>query len=281
MSASLGDDSDEETSEEVPRAADTPAISAPTVLVADGPNRADRYASWIDSPFPVETANSPAGASELISPKIGVAVLGAGVSDDSKQQLLDSLGVRNPFARSILVQGDDEPPMLEGAGYDICLFTPLEEDDLREAVSRLARIATYERAVSAFFEYTTHAANMQVGKSETALSEDETYQDIQERIDQTKAALERIRTSMDETDRRILMESLEADPGAGFASEDAGAGGGRHPDKCSDCGLEWGTSHGGGLANGYEQLGAFVWKCTRCGSVQQAANASHRWLARR
>ncbi|GAB3684073.1 hypothetical protein GCM10028857_12590 [Salinarchaeum chitinilyticum] len=278
MSASLGDDSNGDDPEEAERPGDAPAISPPTVLIADGPHRADRYASWLEAPFPVETANSPAAAQQKIAPKVGVIVLGAGVSDDSKRKLLETLDVRNPFARSILVQGDDEPPMLDGAGYDVCLFTPLEKDDLQEAVARLARIATYERAVSAFFEYTTHAANMQVGRDDGALDGDEQYQDIQQRIDQTKAALERIRASMDETDRRILVESLEADPGAGFADE-AGSGGGRHPDKCTECGAEWGSESSQGT--GYEQLGAFVWKCTHCGGVQQAASASHRWLARR
>lgn len=277
MSASLGDDSNGEDPEEAERAQDAPAISPPSVLIADGPRRAERYASWLDGPIPVETANSPADAHEQITPKVGVTVLGAGVSDESKRKLLETLDVRNPFARSILVQGEDEPPMLDGAGYDVCLFTPLEEADLREAVVRLARIATYERAVSIFFEYTTHAANMQVGRDEGALAADDQYRDIQERIEQTKAALERIRASMDESDRRILMESLEADPGAGF--DDAGSGGGRHPDKCTECGTAWGG--GSGHGNGYEQLGAFVWKCTHCGGVQQAASASHRWLARR
>lgn len=279
MSASLGDDSDGERPAEDDRSEDVPTISPPTVLIADGPNRADRYASWLDSPFPIETANSPMEARELIAPNVGVTVLGAGVSDESKRWLLETLSVRNPFARSILVQGDDEPPMLDGAGYDVCLFTPLKEGDFREAVVRLARIATYERAVSAFFEYTTHAANMQVGRDEGTLAGDEQYRDIQERIEQTKAALERIRASMDETDRRILMESLEADPGTDFADDDVGSSGGRHPDKCTDCGAKWGTDSGRGT--GYEQLGAFVWKCTNCGSVQQAASASHRWLARR
>jgi hypothetical protein len=255
-------------------------VSPPTVLIADGPKRAERYEQWLGDPFPVRRARSPAEARDQVDESVGVGILGAGVSEESKGNILELLTVRSPFSRSIVVQGDDQPPMLDGAGYDVCLFTPVEADDLGEAVRRLARIATYERAVSAFFEYTTHAANLQVGKDEAELADHETYQELQDRIERTKGTLERIRAAMDEADRRVLTESIEADPAAGLA-DGASGGGGRHPDECNDCGLEWGTPHGNGLGDGYDQLGAFVWKCARCGNIQQAASASHRWLARR
>jgi hypothetical protein len=251
-------------------------LAPPTILIADGRNRGRRYERWLEDPFPIRLARSPAEARDSVDRAVGVGILGAGVSDGRKGEL----GVRNPFARSIVVQGDDEPAMLDGAAYDVCMFTPVEEAALREGVVRLARIATYERAVATFFEYTTHAANLEVGTDEAALAADETYQELQERIEQTRATLERIRASMDEADRRVLMESIEADPAGGFGDEPT-SGGGRHPDKCTNCGLEWGTAHGDGLGEGYEQLGAFVWKCRRCGEIQQAASASHRWLARR
>lgn len=279
MSSSRGGDDAESPT---PPAGSTPSmsVSPPTVLIADGPKRAERYERWLGDPFPVRRARSPAEAREEVDEAVGVGIVGAGVSEDTKADILELLHVRSPFARSIVVQGDDQPPMLDGAGYDVCLFTPVDAEDLGEAVRRLARIATYERAVSAFFEYTTHAANLQVGRDESDLADDETYRELQDRIERTKETLERIRASMDDADRRVLMESIEADPGAGF-DEAASGGGGRHPEKCTDCGLEWGTPHGDGLGDGYDQLGAFVWKCKRCGNVQQAASASHRWLARR
>lgn len=277
MSTSRGDDGPDDADRT--GSDESVTVSPPPVLIADGPNRAQRYEEWLGDPFPVRRARSPSEAKEEIDTDVGVGIVGAGVTDETKSELLDLVGVRSPFARTIVIQGDDQPPMLDGSGYDVCLFAPVDEEDLREAVVRLARIATYERAVSTFFECTTYAANLTVGKDEEALAQDETYQDLQARIDRTQATLEQIRAGMDETDRRILMESIEADPGAGF-DEPQGEGG-RHPDNCSSCGLEWGTPHGNGLGNGYDQLGAFVWKCARCGNVQQAVSASHRWLARR
>ncbi|AGN00379.1 response regulator receiver protein [Salinarchaeum sp. Harcht-Bsk1] len=279
MSSSRGDGGST-ISEESTGTGQSVSVSPPTVLIADGPNRAKRYEQWIQDPFPVRRARSPDEARDEITKDIGVAIAGAGVSDETTQELLELVTVRSPFARAIVVQGDDQPPMLEGAGYDVCLFTPVEKGDLRQAVHQLARISTYERAVSAFFEYTTHAASIQVGKSEEELADHETYQKIQARIEQIKATLERIRSSMDEADRRVLMESIESDPAAGF-SEHPSSSGGRHPDRCSECHLDWGTRHGDGLGKGYDQLGAFVWKCTRCGAVQQSASASHQWVARR
>jgi len=254
-------------------------ITPPTVLIADGPNRSKRFEQWLDGRFPVRRARSASEAREHSSTAVGVAILGAGVSDDSKQELLELVHVRSPFARAIVIQGDDQPPMLDGAGYDVCLFTPVDKGDIRQATHQLARISTYERAVSAFFEYTTHAANLQVGKSEDELADNDSYQEIQEKIETIKATLERIRASMDEMDRRVLMESIESDPAAGFSER--ASGGGRHPDRCNECRLEWGEPHGDGLGEGYEQLGAFVWKCTRCGAVRQSASASHKWVARR
>lgn len=280
MSTSRGDGGSNAASE--PAGSDTSMdVTPPTVLIADGERRAERYGQWLEEPFPIRRARSKEAARDLTDQSVGVAVLGAGVTDEAKEELLKVLNVRCPFARTVIVQGDDQPPMLEGPGYDVCMFTPVEEADLREAVVRLARIATYERAVAAFFEYTTYAANIEVRKDREALEDDEDYRELQERIDRTKATLGRIRSTMDETDRRVLMESLEGDPAASIEERQGTVAGSRHPDNCSDCKLEWGPSHGNGLGQGYDQLGAFVWKCTRCGNVQQAASASHRWLARR
>lgn len=260
-------------------------VSPPTVLVADGPKRAARYRAWLENPFPVRVANSLSDAREAASQAVGVAVLGSGVSEDVKQELLEVVSVRSPFSRSLVIQAGDDPPMLEDPGYDACLFQPVERAELRDAVERLARIATYERAVSAFFEYTTYAANLEVGRDDAELAEDETYQDIQHRIDRTRTTLDRIRASLDEADRRVLMESIEADPTTPALADDGDdavkTDNKRHPDKCSNCGLAWGVEHGGQLGPGYDQLGAFVWKCTNCGTVQQMADPSHRRLARR
>jgi len=280
MSASTGDtrpESGVEGEEENPGDWN---IRPPTVLVADGPNRASRYAEHLPDPFPVRRAATAEEAREETSQAVGVGIFGAGVDEETKADLLELLHVRSPFARAVVIQGEDGPPMLQGASYDVCLFTPVDPEELCEAVARLARIGTYERAVSAYFEYTTHAASMQVGRDREELADNETFQDLERRIDRTQATLERIRAALDEADRRILMESIDADPTGGFADTTKKTGG-RHPDACSACGLGWGQDHGGGLGTGYEQLGAFVWKCSRCSNVQQTGSASHRWLARR
>lgn len=279
MSASVGDESESDAEPAEPGRPGR-GLRPPTVLIADGPKRAARYGEFLPDPFPVRTASTPADVREETSDAVGVGIYGPGVDEDTKSELLELLHVRSPFARAIVIQGEDGPPMLEGAGYDVCMFTPVDGEDLREAVARLARIGTYERAVSTYFEYTTHATSMQVGRDEAALEADDTYQELQERIERTQVALERIRATLDEADRRVLVESIETDPTGGFGGESASAGG-RHPDACNECRLDWGHHHGGGLGEGFEQLGAFVWKCTRCGNVQQAASASHRWLARR
>jgi len=285
MSTSSDHGEDEQSGAGEERESEDGGVSPPTVLVADGPNRAARYRAWLENPFPVRVANSVSAARESADRAVGVAVLGSGVSEDTKQELLEVVSVRSPFSRSLVIQRGDDPPMLDETGYDACLFQPVERAELRDAVERLARIATYERAVSAFFEYTTYAANLEVGREESELAEDDTYQDIQRRIERTRTTLDRIRASLDEADRRVLMESIEVDPTASQFADDADdsveTDNKRHPQKCSDCGLAWGVEHGGQLGTGYDQLGAFVWKCKSCGTVQQMADPSHRRLARR
>lgn len=260
-----------------------PGVSPPTVLIADGRTRAERFREWLPDTFPVRIATSLSDAREQATQAVGIAIIGAGVSQEAKRELLEVVTVRSAFVRTIVVQAGDEPPMLGDPGYDDCLYQPVDREHLTEAVRQLARIATYERAIATFFEYTTHAANMKVGRDPESLADDDTYKRVQRSIERTQATLDRIQESLTEADREVLMESIDGPTGpVGLGEDETGSSGSkRRPDGCRECGIEWGVRHGGDVGEGYEQLGAFVWKCTNCGAVQQSTDPSHRRLARR
>lgn len=271
--ARRGDSAGEATTE-----SNSSSTNPPSVLVSDGPASASRIRSWLDGLLPVTVATSTSDARELLDREVCVAVLGAGVSTDSKQSLLETLAMRSPHARSALVPAGDEPPMLESPGYDKICYRPLERDELRSAVKHLARVAVYERTVSRYFECTTLAANYQVGDDQLT-GDDEEFERLQTRIDQLEARLRRIRSNLGEEDRQLLYESLEDGALPTFTEDVRRSDGKRRPSGCTDCGLDWDAHHGGSIGKGYERLGAFVYKCANCGTVQEAPDPSHRRIA--
>lgn len=250
----------------------------PTVLVADGSTRCDRFRSWLSPTFSVETGCTKAAAEAEAAAGVDVSILGAGVPPEAKQELLETIDLRAPFARVVVIPHDDQPPMLGSPGYDACVYAPVEQEHLLEVTKRMGRIAIYERTVANYFEYTTQAASMEVARKEGAI-DDETYQELQQRIDWLQDRLRRMRKSLDEADKDVLLESLEVDPTTGFDGDVRKSSNRRQPDECTACGLDWQVDHGGDLGSGCEQLGAFVWKCRQCGTVQQPGTPSHQWVA--
>lgn len=251
----------------------------PWALVAGSSQRGAQLEQWLTDLLPVDVATSLAAAREKADRNLSVAVLCASVSPETKEAIIETVSVRSPFARTIVVPQDDQPPMLEGPGYDLCLYRPLERAELRGAVTSLGRVATYERTVSTYFEYTKLAANHRIGRSADDLAEDEAFQELERTIDRLQARLERMRDRLSDEEWQFLLDSLEDDEAAGFSGEVTEAPHRGQPDECNSCGLDWTVDHGGELGEGYERLGAFVWKCERCGAVQQASDPSHQWVA--
>lgn len=52
------------------------------------------------------------------------------------------------------------------------------------------------------------------------------------------------------------------------------------PDACPECGFIWGSFQGRKYGHGYEELGAHVWKCTRCNHIVRSANPAEKRIAR-
>lgn len=261
------------------RSEDEDGPARPTVLVADDARRAAEIREWLRDVLPVVVATSGDAATERIDRTVCVALLGAAVPPERKADVLDTIDVRNPFARAIVVPQDDQPPMLEGATYDLCLYAPLEREAVREAVTTLARVATYEQTLATYYECTTLAANRELGRDRSDLADDEAYQRLQSRIDSLKARLERMRESMDDHERELLFDSLETEEAAGFSGDVREAPYTGQPENCAECGLDWRVDRGGELGVGYDRLGSFVWKCRRCGTIQQKSDPSHQWIA--
>lgn len=256
---------------------DDAAREKPTVLIADGPNRGERYRTWLEPTFEVDVGPSETAARAATTSSVDVGILGPGVPPDTKQALLEMLDLRAPFSRTIVVPVDDTPPMIQAPGFDVCCYAPVNPGELRDAAVRMARIAVYERTVATYFEYTTHAASLDVARREgNAASDRET---LQERIDWLGDRLQQMRQGLDEADRAILLDSLETDPAGAFGGDVRKSADKRQPEACTDCGLDWQVDHGGDVGTGCDQLGAFVWKCRRCGTVQEAADPSHQRIA--
>lgn len=259
---------------------ETGAVSPPPVVIVDDPGiRAEVYREWLPGGLDVTVATGAPGADRAVDGDLGVAVLGPGLSTDCRDTVSTLAEDRSPICRLLSILGSED--VFPEIDPDCTLTDPVERVEFRAAVDRLHRRATYERLLTAYFQYTTRAASYEVGQSESDRREDDQYRTLRKRIERLRSALDAYRAYMTEDDVRAVLAAASEIAAPPFDDDSQTTDATRRPDGCTSCGLDWGVDHGPDLGDGFEQLGAFVWKCANCGAVQEVPSSSHRRLARR
>lgn len=161
--------------------------------------------------------------------------------------------------------------------YDVCLTEPTDRKTVRETVYHLMLRARYDANRCNYYQCSVQAANFEVQFDDEELAGHPRYERLSEQLGDVKQRLEAILSRFDEDDLDAVQQSAKPDVEFGQESSDHDKrlGDKYQPDKCVSCGLEW----SGDRENEYKRLGAFVWECTQCGSVQNLPDPSHRRVA--
>lgn len=254
----------------------------PTVLLIDEPVRADLFEMWLADTCTVRTAATPAAVRQNFDDSVMVALVRNEVGDEAKALVEEQIRLHSPFCRTVITTTEHVEILFPEISYDVCLHEPTNRGEVRETVDRLSRRATYQSLLKKYYRLTVSLANREISDTAAELPEDPEYDSLREAKDRLLAALTRLQSTFDDDDLRAVQDSLRPQrafgPDATERNEKAGK---KHlPDRCVGCGREWSTNGNSPEASGYRRLGAFVWKCRDCGTVQKLSDPSHRRVAR-
>jgi hypothetical protein len=256
-------------------------VQTPTVLIVDGETRVDRFHHWLGDDCPIRTASSRSEALDAFDETATVAIVRNELQSELKDALQDELASVAPFCRTIITTTEDVEIMFPEMDYDVCLTEPTTGETVRETVYHLMLRARYDANLCNYYQCSVQATNLEVQFGDDELADHPRYVRLTEQLGDIKQRLEAILQRFDEDDLDAVQQTIKPDVGFGreTSEHNKSVGDKYQPDTCVGCNLVWGTDPGGDRGMVNTRLGAFVWECTKCGSVQNLPDPSHRRVA--
>lgn len=245
-------------------------VPAPTVLVCDAnETRADLYSLWLER-FETRKALTKSQFADEIDARVAVAVIDQTLCGEETAAVLDLVGERAPFCRTVGTR--DRSTAFPHSGFDEDFVRPVFEADLTESVTSLFCRANYERLIRHYYRSTVALSSFEWRTADDDV-EDERYDRLRERAVRLRRLLKALRVHMSDEDVRTVMRSVSVGDIKGI-DETESLDSKYRPSGCSNCGQDWSEPVDGDEPT--KRLGAFVWRCASCGHVQMYADPSHR-----
>lgn len=248
--------------------------TGPVVIVIESnATRAELYELWLEE-CAVRIASTKRQVAEEFDEAVDVVVLSEGFGDGAAPTVLEKIRSHSGYCEVVTTTADRNR-VFPDLDVDHHLTKPVFEDELRSLVDRLARRSRYRAAVIEYYRRTTQLASAEVGVA-AGESEGEDCTALERRVRALKRRLKRLQQGMDIDDIRAVLDSISQDRKPEPESDDESK---YAPDKCVNCGRQWGVGPGDDPSRGYKRLGSYVWRCTGCGHVQMQTDPSHQRLA--
>lgn len=231
----------------------TDADDAVVLIVEDERGLADLYSAFLEDIYTVRTAYTGEQALELLDETIDVVLLDRRLKEWSGDQLLGVIQDRNLDCKIAMVTAVIPDFDIAELAIDEYLTKSVTREDLRDLVAELLLRAETDITHQELLALISRKIALENEKSTADLSASDEYAKLTHRID-------------------IATDELNIRP------EETGTNKHR-PDSCQQCDLRWDLSVGDTI--GFLKLGAYVWKCTGCGSVTKIPDPSNRRVTRR
>ncbi|MFC7175719.1 response regulator transcription factor [Halosegnis marinus] len=165
----------------------------PSVLVVDDePRVAEGYATWLADDYEVRVATDGDEALAEVA-GAGVVVLDRRMPGRSGDEVLRALRERDADCRVAMATAVDPERGDAALPFDAYLTKPVERDELRATVERLAALSTY---ADRFYELTSLRVRRNVLEVETN-GADEEVAELNDRIDELESRLAAIERAAD------------------------------------------------------------------------------------
>lgn len=237
------------------------------------------FQKWLDGvPTAVETTEED--LLRNFDSSVAVVVLSQSLLDDREEEIRRYLINRNPSCQLVLVESRSPSSVRYKQHYDATLTRPVSKRELRRTVEQQLKYGIYGALLEEYYSLSATLVSLgRGGPSETSVDRER----VEEQLQNVKAPLERLRSVIDHDDVKELHRSLKirkknlTEPARDVDTSSTSK---HHPDSCPQCELPWGEDHGNALGVGFSQVGAYVWKCTRCGSILHGSEGNDRHIAK-
>lgn len=163
----------------------------PTVLIVDDePAVADGHAAQLDGRYDVRTAYTGEEALQKLDETVTVALLDRRMPTLSGDQVLTEIRERDLPCRVAMVTAVEPTLDIVDLGFDGYLQKPVSRPELFETVETLSRRAEYDVKLQEFFSLASRVAVLRTEYDEAALTENQEFQELTNRIDRLRADLE-------------------------------------------------------------------------------------------
>ena len=154
---------------------------ATVLIVDDEPDVADAYAAQLRDQYDVETAYSGEAALDALDPSIDVVLLDRRMPDISGDDILERIRERDLQARVAMVTAVDPDFDITEMAFDTYLTKPVSDEELRDVVDEMLRLAEYDEQVRERFAVAEKLALLEAEKTERELATSDEYASLQER----------------------------------------------------------------------------------------------------
>ena len=226
---------------------------APVVLIVeDERGLADLYTAYLKDTYTVRTAYTGEQALELLDDDVDVALLDRRLKTWSGDQLLRVIRDRNLDCKVAMVTAVAPDFDVANLAVDEYLVKSVLREELLEVVEELLLRAESTVDKQELLALISRKIALENEKPMAELEANDEYTKLERQI-------------------AIAKDNLDLDP------EEVGST--KHqPDMCPQCDLRWDFSVGDTI--GFLKLGAYVWKCTRCGNIEKIQDPSNRRVSR-
>ena len=227
---------------------------APTVLIVeDERGLADLYTAYLEDACTVRTAYTGEQALELLDDDVDIALLDRRLDAWSGDRLLSVIQERNIDCQVAMVTAVIPDFEIASLPIDEYLVKPISRDKLRETVEELLLRADSDIDQQELLSLISRRIALENEKPVADLEVSDEYAQLKQRIELAKSRL-----------------NLDAEQLGSHKTR---------PDSCPQCGMRWDIGVGDTI--GYLKIGAYVWKCTQCGSIEKVPDPSNRRVTRR
>lgn len=223
------------------------------LIVEDERGLADLFTAILEDTYTVRTAYTGDQALDLLDDTVDVALIDRRLDDWSGDQLVTAIHDRNLDCQIAIVTAVAPDFDIVEIAIDDYLTKPVSREELLETVEELLLWTKSDINKQELLALISKKIALENEKSQAELEANDEYSKLERWIELAK-------------------ERLDIDP------EQVGSEK-RRPDACPQCDLRWDVSVGD--TTGFLELGAYVWKCTLCGNVEDGPDPANRRVTHR
>jgi len=159
------------------------------LIVEDEPDVAETYNLWLADEYDVRMAEDGDEGLAKLDDSVDVVLLDRMMPGLSGDEVLARIRERGLDCRVAMVTAVEPDFDILEMGFDAYLCKPVRSEQLHDTVSNLRERSAYDDLLQEYYALVEKRATLEATKSSTELTDNEEYQQLQERIEELKGDL--------------------------------------------------------------------------------------------